>query len=459
MKSAGYVGCVVGAYRAMLDAVLEGGTDASANVKAAALLKNDFARQKTVFHFDGRESANAASWLNPAQDGGTGVRLGRIDRTRADGGVIFALIKPVSEFSGTDAPASGDSIRIHRADDSERSAHKIKRVEYNADGSFWIDIPAGFSVGDNVYLISKKETSRRCRPVAQNSDDGKGGSRRPGFEKAPYEKIPAVKRSTKNDFPEGLYVSVSRIEDMYAAQSVKPALIIISASVKVINRLTGEKKALPFSPAETVLSLPPFFAENSAASYEAALPKLIEAGYSRYMINNLAHISLLKNKNVLSICGPYLYTFNRAAVSFLAGHQLRFFVTPLENNRQNLERTFTEEERGGVFVTVFAYPRLFRICGVNGFYDFGEFSDSRGEQFKLVNEDETSSVIPAKPFSIIDKIPFLKRSGFRRFIIDFSGEPLLKQRYKNIMKAANNCSLVDGASRFNWKDGFFTTED
>jgi putative protease len=457
MKSADYVGCVVRAYRLVLDAVLDGGDEDSARERAVALLKNDFAREKTVFHFDGRGNERADGWLNPAQDGGTGIRLGSIGSKRKKDGVVYALIADGGE--GCETPQPGDSVRVHRSDDSERTAHKVRFVEQDADGSYWIDIPAGFAPGDNVYLTSKREISRRYRPVVRDGFSSAGDSRQPGFEKAPYEKIPVPDKQARKSFPEGVYARVSSIEDAYIAQSVKPAALVINASVKTIGQLAGERRALPFKPKDTVLALPAFFAERDAAVYEEALPKLVAAGYSRYMADNLAHISLLKNKDAAFICGPSLYTFNRYAASFLAGHGARFFVTPFENNRQNLERSFGPDERGGIFVTVFAYPPLFTVCGLGGFYDFDGFCDSRGERFRLVNTGETSLVTPEKAFSIVDKIRFLRASGFRRFIVDFSGPPLRKHDYKDMMKAAELCSFVEGTSRFNWKDGFFTADD
>jgi putative protease len=460
MKSADYVGRVVHAYRAALDAVLSGGGEGGM-IQARELLKNDFARQKTVFHFDGLDCTGA--WLNPSEDGGTGIKLGIICKVRNENEFCLALITPPEESACNIPPKPGDSIRIHRSDDSRRAAHKTKRIEYQADGSFWADIPPGFAAGDNVYLVNVKETGRRIQPVLRKDEDGKHGSRQPGFEKAPLVKFPPPKKDTQKYFPEGVYVCVSRIEDMYTAQSVKPESLILSASVRNIKRMLNKKNLPPFKTKDIILSLPPFFAENHAGFYAEAFEELTRAGYSRFIVNNLAHIPLLKNKNAAIVSGPYLYTFNRFAVSFLSSHQLCFFVTPLENNRQNLERTFDMNERGGVFVTVFAYPHLFRIRGglenSGGVYDFDEFSDKRGEIFRLIHEDDASFVIPSKAFSIVDKIPFLKHSGFKRFIIDFSGPALRKSDYKTVMKAASSASVLNGASRFNWKDGFFQAEN
>jgi putative protease len=67
-------------------------------------------------------------------------------------------------------------------------------------------------------------------------------------------------------------------------------------------------------------------------------------------------------------------------------------------------------------------------------------------------------VIPEQPFSIVDKLPFLEEAGFRRFILDFSGPPLRKQDYRDIMTALRTGQPLPDTSRFNWKNGFFSEQ-
>jgi putative protease len=79
--------------------------------------------------------------------------------------------------------------------------------------------------------------------------------------------------------------------------------------------------------------------------------------------------------------------------------------------------------------------------------------------FRLENSRDGSRVYPEKPFSIVDKIPFLETAGFHRFILDFSGPPLKKKDFRDIMTAAKNAVPLPGTVRFNWKDGFFQAEE
>jgi putative protease len=229
------------------------------------------------------------------------------------------------------------------------------------------------------------------------------------------------------------------------------------------------KPPLPFNPGELILTLDPFFPQSMEATLADEIPLLMEKGYRQFVVNNPGHFSYFRNtgfaKPPLLIAGPYLYIFNQWAESLVAAMGADYFISPLENNRQNLERTLPRQGAGGgrrslAFVTVFAWPALFRIrADLGQAYNFGKFEDSRGESFSLVSDSGGSQVLPETPFSIVDKIPFLREAGFDRFILDFSGPVLKKKDYKDIMDAVKNAAPLPGVSRFNWKDGFFQNEN
>jgi putative protease len=212
-------------------------------------------------------------------------------------------------------------------------------------------------------------------------------------------------------------------------------------------------------------------------SLENEISRLAEKGYRQFVLNNPGHFSLFRNlpgrdksllDKTLLIAGPGLYIFNAWSLSFVLSLGVDGFVSPLENNRQNLERTLEEISqkpgrqktnsalRSMAFVPVFAWPPLFRIrTDLGPVYDFNSFTDNRGENFSIVTGPEGSQVYPANPFSLTDKIPFLKEAGFSRFIIDLSGPPLKKAFYRDLMRAVNDGTPISGGTRFNWKDGFY----
>ena len=79
--------------------------------------------------------------MNPKQAGGTGIFLGTIDRTKilenAEGNTVgYATL-----VGGSYTPDEGDSIRLHKKDDTGRESHKVKYVMFDEKGNAWIDIP------------------------------------------------------------------------------------------------------------------------------------------------------------------------------------------------------------------------------------------------------------------------------------------------------------------------------
>ena len=477
MKSAEYVGAVVSAYRLVLDAIADGGDEEKVQQsieKGRGILRGDFARGKTAFYVNGipKGTENGIDWLNPVQDGGTGISFGALLRVQGRDGERRGLVG--LDNSASLPPAVGDSIRLHKSDDSARVSHKLQHVETVKNG-YWLSIPDGFDLGDRVYLIQTRGMSKRYRAIT--SADAKG-SRGPGHEKAPVPMVvigakhsggssaknqPVKKSRSSTVFPEGLYVAVSRVEDLYVVQSSRPEKVILDLNSKTARHLLEGLQPLPFKPADIILSLDPYFPQTTAQALADKILELVDLGYQQFMVNNPGHFPLFKDvrTEVKIIAGPWLYMFNTWALSFVASLGVEGFVSPLENNRQNLERTLDNRQllKDRVFVPIFAWPPLFHIrANLGKQYDFKVFSDSRGENFLLTNGNEGSRVFPAKPFSITDKLSFLQDSGFRRFIVDLSGLPLKKNDYKDLMRAISKGTPLPKMSRFNWKDGFFSEQ-
>jgi len=487
MKSAAYVGTVVSAYRLVTDAIAGGDEDEIQRSieQGKEILRNDFARPKTRYFFDGWTKAEQNSenidWLNPDQDGGTGISLGTILKVKGADDERRALVCPPRGLS----VSVRDSVRIHHSDDSGRVSHKLTYAQEDSGHSgYWISAPEG-DLGDHVYLIQIKEMRKRYAPILTKVSASKG----PGREKAPFPQITVRKREERSKhskntetFPEGLYIAVSRPEDFFIVQSFRPQRVMLGLSRKNAKYLLDDTKPpLPFRPADIILTLDPWFPQD-IAGYENGkmadeIEMLAEKGYKQYVLNNPGHFSLFRDyENVKLIAGPWLYMFNSWSLSFVSSLGVDAFVSPLENNRQNLERTLgvksrNKEGKGGkqkqsrsplhskMFITVFAWPPLFRTrANLGEIFDFDSFADNMDEEFLLETSPEGSRVYPRKYFSITDKIPFLKEAGFGRFIIDLSGQALRKSDYRDLMRSVGENAPLPQSSRFNWKDGFYANK-
>ncbi|MDR2397161.1 MAG: U32 family peptidase [Spirochaetaceae bacterium] len=455
MKSADYVGAVVSAYRKLIDAL--SGNEAQiheALTRGQAILRQDFAREKTTFYAFTPTQAGPAvpvAWLQADRNGGTGIPLGRILKVQGAGADRRALIQ-----GGDPLPGLGDSVRFHRADDRDRESHKLRFMQeapQQGPRMCWISLPPGFETGDAVYLIQRKELSKGYTPVIPSGR--KGGRRQPGWEQAPELRLPKVSKVQRSLFPEGLYLAVSRLEDLYLLQASHPARVMLHYTRKTAAALLGPTPRLPFKSPEIILVLDPYFPQALSRLFEEEIPALMQAGYRQFVVNNLGHCPYFRGTQAALIAGPYLYSFNRWAQAFLSGLGLDYAVTPLENNRQNLERTVEPPRRPFTFITLFAYPALFRIrADLGATYAFRRFTDSRDASFTLINNREGSLLIPDQPLSLVDKLPFLEAAGFSRFILDLSGPPLKKGVYQDLMRGVKNAQPLAHTSRFNWKNGF-----
>jgi len=524
MKSASYVGTVVSAYRLVIDAAANGDEE---EIKrgielGTEILRNDFARAKTHYLFDmvnikhglvqikktdideeeekkDIDYQNKIDWLNPDQDGGTGINLGTILKVKGTGEERRALVNPPNGIT----LSARDSVRVHFKNDSGRVSHKITFAEKSSLNSYWISMPDG-SPEDQIYLIQTKEMRKRYAPICKDS----GGGRSPGRDRAPVPKIILTGGRSKKDapFPEGLYAAVSRPEDLYVLQSSRPQRVMLAFSQKNARQLLADTKSpLPFKPQEMILTLNPWFPQDISNDATADdIKNLIARGYHQYMVNNPGHFSLFRGfDNVKLIAGPWLYMFNSWSLSFVSSLGVDAFVSPLENNRQNLEKTIcalaannrkkgasigrtagrtagkgagkntgnTGGNTSGVkesalhsrfFITIFARPALFSIReDLSKVLDFESFADNTDETFNLVTEPREANpvstlVYPEKHFSIIDKIPFLKEAGFGRFIIDLTGHSLKKSNYRDLIRAISESTPLPDSSRFNWKNGFYS---
>ena len=475
MKSAEYVGSVVAAYRYVIDHYKEDRKGAVATGKR--MLASDFARSKTTYWYgfkdvkDGVENAGSKI-LNPNQAGGTGIYLGTVSRVRKapDG-----LIEEVKKNAAPDAdpsslkiqmamlaggnydPDPGDSIRLHSKDDSGRTSHKVRSVEIDDDGHRWIDIPLSHRIGDSVYLLQIKSMSKRYPKVLPG--DLSKFRKQPADEKLPFLDVTPVEGRELSYFPEGIYVQVSTIDDVFLAQSLHPVRLIIEFTCDTKYDLLTGKTVLPISKKAIYISLDPYCPASKEEELRADLENLIEKGYTSFVVNNIAQIQMLKGKNVHIIAGPYLYTFNRWAVSFFENQDIGAFVMPYEDSRKNLEATFDQNVRARVLVPVFAYPALFRIrFKLPEDYGFTYFSDKEEGMFKVVSSDDGSFVMPKLPFSLLDKTEFLSQAGFKKILVDFSKTKLTKGQIKNVSSSLFKKQPFPEVNRFNWKDGFYNPQ-
>lgn len=513
MKSAEYVGTVVSAYRYMLD---NWETDREAAFETASqILQNDFARQKTTFLFDCANNKDLTQTLNPQQDAGTGLYIGTISEiakfenvAREKNNVAESKSKNTSGETETHfvsfklasdlLPEVGDSIRLHRKDDSERESWKLKVIK-EKNGKTFFEVPNNFSIGDSVYLLQTKAMSKRYPEVLpksfvrfkkkpnlgiknlnslkrklaekflpENDDKTKTKNIQQNKTQKVAEAVKAKrdaseqKKREAKTFPEGLYVQVSSINDLHAILSARPKRVIINFNEDTEKFLVDKTRSLPFSKSEIFVCFDPFVGEKELSELEPKIEAMLDVGFKNFVINNPAHITILRNKNVNLIAGTYLYVFNRYALRWLNENGINKFISPLENSFDNLEASLTEfppNKKDDALITVFNYPPLFRMRRpLPQSYNFAHVSDKTGDVYRLLSTPSQSFVLPEKPFSITERVSSLQGQGFKKFILDFSHTSIRKADYKFIYTAFMNSEGISNTAKFNWKEGFYDKE-
>jgi putative protease len=467
MKSAEYVGAVTAAYRHMLDNYQA--DTAGALETARRILSTDFGREKTEYWYgfrakpiDGEPDYGAlraggaagtenitAGTLNPEQAGGTGIYLGVLSQVRGS---------TASLQGGTYGPEAGDTIRLHRKDDTGRESHKVKGIT-TADGMRRIDIPEGFSAGDPVYLLQTKSMSKHYPHVLP--PDLRTYRMQPGGERLPVLDLTPVPPGELSAFPEGIYVAVSTYRDLAAVQSEAAQVVryILELNHETIACLL-DGTPLPAPKKKLFLALDPFCPHAVEDDFAALAAALVKKGFVHWIINNPAQIAMLRGTGAFMVAGPYLYVFNRWAASTLENYGIGAFVSPYENSRENLEGSFERKIRQRVMVPLFANPVLFRIRGLlPASYDFTYFLDKESGIFKALSTVDGSYVLPENPFSIVDMYGKLQSAQFSRFLIDLTKTRVEKRDFKQIMTALYKGAPLKDTTRFNWKDGFWRDKE
>lgn len=472
MKSAEYVGTVVSAYRHVIDSWES--DKKSAIETGKRILANDFARKKTIFRF---KNDDAGSFLNPEQAGGTGIYLGVIGNIKK-GGVQNVTFKDglravhyVQLTDGHYTPEVGDSVRIHKKDDSGRESWKIQDIMESKSG-VWLQLPADSGQGDSVYLLQTKAMSKRYPRLLPASLEKY--RKQPNDEALPLLTLEAgfpqsddkgnngaKKKTIKNPidiFPAGLYVQVSSISDVHTILADKPVRVIINLNEDTYQGLDEQQqqKPLPFAKREIFISLDPFAGQEQEVTLTEQLKRLTAQGYRQFIVNNPAHISLLRSKQNFLVAGPYLYIFNSWTVSWLQENGICAYIPPAESSQQNIETVFVSELRPQVLLPLFSYSPLFRMrFTLPKNYNFLYFSDKQGEAFRAFSTPSASFVLADKPFSIVDRYHALQHHQFSRFLLDFSHTTVDRRAYRFILQSLRNSVPLPDTVRFNWKEGFY----
>jgi putative protease len=469
----------------------------------------------------GRSSAAPGSvdlgYIRPDQAGGTGLYLGRVKEARSVEDKLYALIDtgPVATgtndydeegWDGEEGPVGlgaeglveGDSLRIHAADDSGRYTAKVKEVRESPKGAL-VRFDGDFKAGDSIYLVQKRSLGKRWKPVLPRDLDRY--HKFPSRDRAPEAEVPKLDKASLEALPDGIYTLVGRVSDLHVILSARPRAAMILFDHRTARQLRDHEKEIPFKRNELIFWLDPYFPEGDSDWLQGELEYWVGRGQRIFVANNLAHLGMLRALSaglakaasaraatarpaaakdgspasprpapksraraladeIVIIAGPWLYSFNDYAAAFLVEEGARFIVPPIEIGKQDFMKVAESLPSKAIMPVAFSFPPLFRIrADLTRKYDFRVFEDRDGSAYELHGRGDYSTVTPLKPFSIVDRVPFLKKEGIGKVILDFSQVDLQKPLYRQVFRACEEGTVLPETGRFNWKMGFWYPEE
>jgi len=126
------------------------------------------------------------------------------------------------------------------------------------------------------------------------------------------------------------------------------------------------------------------------------------------------------------------------------------FVYPFENDLDNL---VSMSNKQGI-VPLYFHPQLFYSrmpVKINA--ESNLIADEDNKKFRVVVKDGNTIVYPTIPVALFHYRNQLEKNGFKRFLIDYSGETINSNVVKRILKKFIDGEPINPSSNFNFKLG------
>ncbi len=422
MKSADYVFQVCKAYRLAIDNPL--------NMQIAAqMLELDMGREKTGYFLGGNVDDGITD------DPTIGIHVGKITEVGS---------KSIS-FHSSVKLEEGYRIRIRKEKDDEQIYLKIEN--FSQKGTVYqvsSDISGKVKKGDDVILVRIKTQSFSSRLGNINT-------------------LPELKRQQvkKHEIRKSLVPVQGKLQ--------KPMLLVRIGSPEWLPKLRFDdydtvilsykrsdwekfdvnSSLLLQNRQKICVEFPKFISEKNLDFYRNLAARLFASGYTHFSISHLSQKNLLPQGAKIS-CNENVYVLNDAAATMVLSEKITDFIYPLENDLDNL---LSMSNKQGI-VPLYFYPELFYSrMPVKINQESSLFADEANKKYRMAVKDGITIVYPSVPVALFQYRTQLKKNGFNRFLIDYSGEIITTNVVKRILKKYLNSESVLPSTNFNFKLG------
>ena len=433
MRSAEYVYQVARAYRMVID-------DLKKIEVAKEILQYDFGREKTAY-FLGRNIKNAIT-KNPY----IGIYIGEISQSTPDSFSFKTLHKlkimdrlRILPETGSDAKA----IKIKEMWKEEKRCSQIKIGEAVKIQTDKIKV----NKGDKVFLIGLAEIKFKNKFTLQ------GKRLKLQFSSEKKKNISGKIGSKKILKREELFIRIDSIKWLGKIFFDRIDFLILSLSKSEWTELDFRKNYLRKNLHKIIIQFPKFIPEDDIIFFKQLAITCIREGITNFLFSHLSQKQLISSStNIRFYTSENVYALNDASIQFLKEEKIWSYIYPLENDFQNL--TFGKDRKG--IVPLFFVPELF----YSRMPVFHSHKDTKAQSFedksliyRKIIKDGITVIVPEIPVSILQHKNKLFKSGFRRFLIDFSHLNPSQKTFNRILKKHQTSSPEYPSTIFNFKDG------
>lgn len=195
------------------------------------------------------------------------------------------------------------------------------------------------------------------------------------------------------------------------------------------------------------IELPSFVSEKKIEQVRQFCADFAKKGFNRFVLSHLSQSEMLPPQSRFAT-NELVYAYNDAAAAWLTLQGAEWFISPVENEYENL---LTGACRN-IVIPVYFRPRLF-ISRMPVKLPKNLFADERKNRYQRHRVNGLTIITPEQPVCITQYANKLRGKNFNRFLLDLSFEKPDNNRLAHLLKLLATSESIQGSSAFNFKKG------
>jgi putative protease len=468
LRSAHYVSSVVKAYRMVIDAPA-GDKEVLSN--ARELLNQAMGRKTSQGYFS---TPQAKDLISPYHSGNVGMYLGRAGKFTGKGKVSLNVKHPLQ---------IGDRIRLHQEKTGERIAFTLRKLTKNdqkvsqasTGESVVLDVPARVKKGDSLFKVDSraareaekeesalsadefKQTVKKLQQQVKQKVSTIHKSLVPGGGRRKKSGIAPRKRGRgRGGAKWPLYFKIDDLQVQKLRLPIVPELFLVELNRKTFADFQRMKKIVKKFKYKMVWSLPPVIMENELDFFEQSIMELLKNNFRTWQIAHIGQRLFFNKKDRVNLLGDYtLNILNSLGLLALSSLNMEKTQVAIETDKKSLADLLGSKSAAksgiGLGLTLYGRPPLFTARPMASHFQFDQtFISPKGESFILRKAYNSTVALAENPFSILSRLPELKRLGLQYGVIDLCNRKIERREIDEIGRELAGKGARRKLSTFNY---------